>query len=53
MIATTVLVRRLHLPARKLSNGYFPLVVDRPSGAAAILPARYWPQEVLSDWRRE
>lgn len=53
MIATTVLVRRLHLPARKLANGYFPLVVDRASGAAAILPARYWPPEVLDDWRRE
>ncbi len=52
MIATTVLVRRLHLPARKLANGYFPLVVDRASGAAAILPSRYWPPEVLADWQR-
>ncbi len=52
MIATTVLVRRLHLPARRLTNGYLPLVVDRHSGTAAILPSRYWPHEVLADWRR-
>ena len=53
MIATTVLVRRLHLPERKLANGYFPLVVERANGAAAILPARYWPAEVLADWQRK
>jgi hypothetical protein len=52
MIATTVLVRRLHLPDRRLANGYFPLVVERATGAAAILPARYWPREVLADWQR-
>jgi hypothetical protein len=52
MIATTVLVRRLHLPARRLTNGYLPLVVDRATGAAAILPASYWPPEVLADWQR-
>jgi hypothetical protein len=52
MIATTVLVRRLHLPARRLTNGYLPLVVDRQTGAAAILPSRYWPREVLEDWQR-
>jgi len=52
MIATTVLVRRLHLPERKLANGYFPLVVERATGAAAILPSRYWPAEVTADWQR-
>ncbi|MGC4004851.1 MAG: hypothetical protein QM811_17735 [Pirellulales bacterium] len=50
MIAGTVLVRRLHLPNGRLSNGYFPLVVDKASGAAAILPSRYWPSEIVRDW---
>lgn len=51
MFATTVLARRLHLPRRRITNGYFPLVIRRDCPEALILPNRYWPETVLEDWQ--
>ena len=47
---TTIMVHRKHLPYGYLTGGYFPLLVHQESRAAMILPARYWPDEIISDW---
>jgi hypothetical protein len=47
---TTIMIHRKHLPYGYLSGGYFPLLIHQESRAAMILPARYWPDEMISDW---
>lgn len=47
---TTIMIHRKHLPYGYLTNIYFPLLVHQESRAAMILPARYWPDEIISDW---
>jgi hypothetical protein len=47
---TTIMIHRKHLPYGYLSGGYFPLLIHQESRAAMILPARYWPDEIISDW---
>jgi hypothetical protein len=47
---TTIMIHRKHLPYGYLTGGYFPLLVHQESRAAMILPARYWPDEIISDW---
>jgi hypothetical protein len=50
MVATTVLVRRMHLPQRRITNGYFPLLVSRETGTAIVVPSRYWTKTIVEDW---
>lgn len=50
MTYTTIMVHRKHLPFGYLTNYYFPLMVHQESRAAMILPSRYWPEEIISDW---
>lgn len=47
---TTIMVHRKHLPYGYLSGCYFPLLIHQESRAAMILPARYWPAEIIADW---
>jgi hypothetical protein len=47
---TTIMVHRKHLPFGYLSCGYFPILIHQESRAAMILPARYWPEELITDW---
>jgi hypothetical protein len=47
---TTIMVHRKHLPYGYLSGIYFPLLIHQESRAAMILPARYWPNEIILDW---
>jgi hypothetical protein len=51
VVATTVVFHRKHLPGRKLSNGYLPLLVHRESPAAFVLPGRYWTEELRAAWQ--
>ncbi len=49
---TTVYVVRRHLPCRWLCGQAMPLVVaPAPPRLAAVLPARYWPRELVEWWR--
>jgi hypothetical protein len=49
---TVALVCRRHLPARRLRNRMFPLLVlPEQTTATMILPSRYWPEALLSEWR--
>jgi hypothetical protein len=51
---TTFLVVRRHIPRRKLCGPFFPLLVTpRPPRLATILPARYWPPELVRWWEAE
>lgn len=51
-VSTTYFVRR-HLPAGKLLQSYFPLLIlDRHPGSVIVLPSRWWPQSVLEMWSR-
>jgi hypothetical protein len=45
-------VVRRHLPARRLCQGVFPLVVDARGRLTMILPKRYWPGEFVG-WRKQ
>lgn len=47
---TTIMIHRKHLPFGYLTAGYFPLLIHQESRAAMILPARYWPEELIADW---
>jgi hypothetical protein len=47
---TTIMVHRKHLPFGYITNFYFPLLIHQESRAAMILPARYWPDELISEW---
>ena len=48
---STVFFRRPHLPDRMLSCSFFPLVVSRQDPRlAAVVPSRYWPQELIESW---
>ena len=48
---SSVQFRRLHLPAQRLRKGLFPIVVLPESPRLAIvLPARYWPEELVAWW---
>ena len=47
---TNLMVHREHLPQGYLSQSCFPLIVHRDNPTAAlILPARYWPEELLGE----
>lgn len=48
---TTIMIHRKHLPYGYLTGGYFPLLIHQESRAAMILPARYWPTEIIADWK--
>jgi hypothetical protein len=49
---STVFFERRHLPDRKLTLSYFPLLISgREDGAAMVAPARYWPPSFVRLWR--
>lgn len=50
---TTCLIQPSHLPGGYLAAGFFPLIIcpERTSGVM-ILPAQYWPQDLLKSWNR-
>ena len=47
---TTIMVHRKHLPFGYVTGSYFPLLIHQESRAAMILPARYWPDDMIADW---
>lgn len=54
LLISTVLVMRQHLPNRRLSLGYFPVLIsERCPGCAMILPSRWWPQALIQAWGAE
>jgi hypothetical protein len=51
---TTFLVQPSHLPDGYLAQGFFPLLIaPRTTAAVMVLPARYWPPELLQLWTEE
>lgn len=48
---TTIMIHRKHLPYGYVTGNYFPLLIHQESRAAMILPARYWPGDMLADWQ--
>jgi hypothetical protein len=48
LVVTSVMVHRRHLPSGYLTSGLVPLVINpRETPCTMILPARYWPLELL------
>ncbi|CAN0357496.1 unnamed protein product [Ectocarpus sp. 4 AP-2014] len=47
---SSVLVVRRHLPQSRIVAGYFPLLAHPETESVAILPERYWPQEMKDYW---
>ena len=51
LLVSTVLFHRNHLPDRKLSLAYFPLLInDKFPGVVMVLPSRWWPAELNARW---
>lgn len=47
----TVLFHREHLPNKRLTLNYFPLLIHPAyPGIAMVLPSRWWPQELIDRW---
>lgn len=49
---TTIVVHRKHLPSGYLICDFVPLLIHPESRASIILPARYWPEEIFSQWEQ-
>ena len=48
---STLWVVRRHLPGRELLRPYLPLIVlPDPPHLAMVLPARYWPADLVEHW---
>ncbi|QDT67573.1 iron-sulfur cluster assembly scaffold protein [Planctomycetes bacterium MalM25] len=43
---------RHHLPCGYLLHGWFPILVEKRSGLAIVVPFDYWPEELLALWQR-
>lgn len=49
MYLATIVIQRKHLPHGYLTGGLFPLIINpEETPCAMILPARYWPSELVS-----
>lgn len=49
--STGVMFHRKHLPVPYLANQFLPILTTRsPSGAAMVLPARFWAADLLDAW---
>jgi hypothetical protein len=50
---TTCFVQPGHLPGNRIARPEFPLLVDfRETEAVMVLPSRFWPPELVSQWLR-
>lgn len=48
---STLFIARAHLPNRRLSLSYFPVLVsDLCAGSTMILPGRWWPKALAEKW---
>ena len=47
---TTLVVFRKDLPYEYLTNGFFPLLTHPDTPAVIIVPAKFWPNELLHAW---
>ena len=47
-----VIFCRKHLPNKKLSSPFFPLII-RSDGIVMPLPSRFWPQQLINFWNRK
>jgi hypothetical protein len=48
---STVMFSRKHLPNRRLSQSFFPLIISlEEPHVAMLLPSRYWPDELVQIW---
>src|SRR5207244_7151024 len=52
VFSTVVMFHRKHLPGGCLTNRYFPLLIHRDTKATLMVPSRYWPENLLADWRK-
>lgn len=50
LLASCVTFFRKHLPNEYLAASCFPIVVHPEKETIAVLPGRYWPQELLDHW---
>lgn len=49
LLVSTVLFHRNHLPGRKITQPYFPVLInDKFPGVVMALPSRWWPHELLA-----
>ena len=49
---TTCFFQPGHLPGNRIARPAFPLLVNFPATEAVmVLPARYWPAELVAEWR--
>lgn len=50
LMTSTILVFRMHLPARVLSHRLLPILTHPATPATLILPACFWPEELVAMW---
>ncbi len=51
LLYSTIYFTRRHLPHGRLCLPYFPILIsDRCEGSTMVLPARWWPKELLELW---
>jgi hypothetical protein len=50
VILTTVMFHRKHLPGRRMTHRFFPLLVHADVKATLMVPSRYWPVDLLAEW---
>jgi hypothetical protein len=51
---TTFLIQPSHLPDGYLTQGFFPFLISlQTTDAVMVLPARYWPTELVQLWTEE
>jgi len=49
---SSVLIRRAHLPGKRLRSSILPLVVmPQQPRLAMVVPSRYWPREMVDLWK--
>lgn len=47
---TTTVINRNHLPSKRLSQNFFPLLIHPEIDASMIVPSRYWSEDLLKVW---
>ena len=51
VVTTIVMLPREHLPGGFLGMDHFPILADAVSGMAVLVPQRYWPADLLEEWK--
>ena len=53
LFLTTIMVPRKHLPNRRLSLSFFPLLIaPKKTKATLIVPSQFWPRNFIRVWKQ-